>query len=70
MSVRDMNREALPLIVGILVPVIFVGLIVLYLNGYDITMYLRQINIIYYLVLFPFVLGILVIIFWFRKPRD
>lgn len=70
MSVRDMNREALPLIVGILVPVIFVGLIVLYLNGYDITVYLRKINIIYYLLILPFALGILVIIFWFRKPRD
>ncbi len=65
-----MNREAVPLIVGILVPVIFVALIVLYLNGFDITIYLRNINIIYYLILLPFALGLLVIIFWFRKPRD
>jgi len=65
-----MNREAVPLIVGILVPVIFVALIVLYLNGFDITEYLRKINIIYYLVILPFGLGLLVIILWFRKPRD
>lgn len=65
-----MNKEAVPLIIGILVPVIFVGLIVLYLQGYDITEYLRNINIIYYLLVLPFGLGLLVIIFWFRKPRD
>jgi ABC-type multidrug transport system permease subunit len=70
MSVRGMNREAVPLIVGILVPVIFVALIVLYLNGFDITVYLRKINIIYYLLVLPFGLGLLVIILWFRKPRD
>jgi hypothetical protein len=68
--VRDMNREALPLILGILIPVIFVAFIVLYLNGFDITIYLRKINIIYYLVILPFALGLLVIIFWFRKPRE
>jgi hypothetical protein len=70
MSVRGMNREAVPLIVGILVPVIFVALIVLYLNGFDVTVYLRKINIIYYLLVLPFGLGLLVIIVWFRKPRD
>jgi len=67
---RGMNKEAVPLIIGILVPVIFVGFIVLYLQGYDITEHLRNINIIYYLLVLPFGLGLLVIIFWFRKPRD
>jgi hypothetical protein len=65
-----MNREAVPLIVGLLVPVIFVALIILYLSGYDVTEYLRKINIIYYLLVLTFGLGILVIIIWFRKPRD
>jgi len=68
--VRDMNREAVPLIIGILVPIIFVAFIVLYLYGFDVTVYLRKINIIYYLLVLPFGLGILVIIIWFRKPRD
>jgi len=70
MLARDMNREALPLIVGILVPMILVGLIVLYLSGVDITQYFRKINIIYYILVLPFGLGLLVVIFWFRKPRD
>jgi hypothetical protein len=65
-----MNREALPLIVGILLPVILVGLIVLYLIGYDITVYLRKIDIIYYVIVLPFGLGILAAILYFRKPLD
>ena len=70
MNVRVMNREAVPLIVGILVPIFLVALAVLYINGYDITMYIRKINLIYYLLVLPFALGLLVIVFWFRKPKD
>ncbi len=65
-----MNREAIPLIVGILVPVIIVVLIVLYISGYDITEYLRKIDIIYYIIVLPFGLGLLAAILYFRKPRD
>ena len=65
-----MNREAVPLIIGILFPILLVGFIALYISGYDITVYLRQINIIYYIMVIPFGLGMLVVVFWFRKPRD
>ena len=65
-----MNREAVPLIVGLLVPIILVALIVLYISGYDITVYFRNINPIYYLLVLPFGLGLLVVVFWFRKPKD
>jgi hypothetical protein len=67
---RCMNREAAPLIVGLLLPVIFVASVVLYLSGYDFISFFRKINIIYYLLILPFGLGLLVIILWFRKPRD
>jgi hypothetical protein len=70
MVVRGMNREAVPLIVGILVPVVIVALIVLYISGYDITEYLRKIDIIYYIIVLPFGLGLLAAILYFRKPRD
>jgi hypothetical protein len=59
-----------PLIVGILVPLILVGLVVLYLSGYDITVYLRKIDLIYYILIVPFALGFFAAILWFRKPRD
>ena len=64
-----MNREALPLIIGIFLPVIIVGLVVLYLSGYDITIYLRKIDIIYYIIVFPFGLGLLAAILYYRKPK-
>ena len=65
-----MNREALPLLIGIFVPVILVGLVVLYVSGYDITVYLRKIDIIYYIIVFPFALGLLAAILYYRKPKD
>ncbi len=65
-----MNREAVPLIIGILIPVLLVGGIVLYLSGYDFTVFLKKINIVYYLVIIPFVLGFLVIILWFRREKN
>jgi hypothetical protein len=65
-----MNREVVPLIVGILVPVVLVAFIVLYLSGYDFTIYLRRINIIYYLLILPFALGLLAAIIWYRKPQN
>jgi hypothetical protein len=66
--VREMNREAVPLIVGILVPIVIVALIVLYVSGYDITVYLRKIDLIYYVIVLPFGLGLLAAILWFKKP--
>jgi len=65
-----MNREAVPLIVGILIPIVLVVLIVLYVSGYDITEYLRKIDLIYYVIVLPFGLGFLAAILWFKKPRD
>ena len=59
----------MPLIVGLLVPLIVVSLIVLYVSGYDVTVYLRKIDVIYYIVVLPFGLGLLAAILWFRKPK-
>jgi len=70
MSVRDINREAVPLIIGILFPVILVGLIVLYLSGHDFIQYILKIDIIYYILIVPFGLGAILAILWFRKPRE
>jgi hypothetical protein len=68
--VRGMNREAVPLLIGILIPIIIVAVIVLYISGYDITVYLKKIDIIYYIIVLPFGLGLLAAILYFRKPRD
>ncbi|MCK5300684.1 MAG: hypothetical protein V3S79_02545 [Candidatus Thermoplasmatota archaeon] len=62
-----MNKEAGPLIIAIIVPIILVSLMFLYINGYDITIYFRKIDIIYYIVVFPIALGLLVAILRYKK---
>jgi len=52
-----MNRESLPLIIALLIPIGLVSLIVLYYYGYDITLILRRIPILYIIVLVPIALG-------------
>lgn len=62
-----MNKEAGPLIIAIILPIILVSLMFLYINGYDITIYFRKIDIIYYIVVFPIALGLLVAILRYKK---
>ncbi len=64
-----MNREALPLISAILVPIVLVSLILLYFYGYDFTLYLRKIDFIYYIILFPFALGLIAAVMKLKKPK-
>jgi len=63
-----MNRESLPLIVALLVPFILVLIIILFYYGYDITIFLRQIPIIYYIVIIPIALGFVVGVVKFIRP--
>ncbi len=61
------NREALPLIGALAIPSVLVGAILLYYFGYDITVILRKIDIIYYTVMVPIGLGLLVAIMYRNK---
>jgi hypothetical protein len=65
-----MNREALPLLAGICIPIITVSFIVCYVEGYDFFGILRKIDIIYYIVLIPFVLGAFAAGIYLRKNND
>lgn len=62
------NRESLPLIAALLVPIILVLIILLYFYGYDITLFLREVNIIYYIIIFPIALGFTVAIVKYVRP--
>jgi hypothetical protein len=62
------NRESLPLILGLLIPLILAGIILLYYYGYDVTLVLRQIPLIYYVIIFPIALGFTVAIIKYMKP--
>ena len=57
-----MNREALPLILALLIPIVLVSIILLHFYGYDITSFLRELDIIYYIVILPIALGFTVAI--------
>ena len=62
-----MNREALPLIFALLIPIILVSLILLYFYGYDITLFFRELDIIYYIVILPLAFGFMVAILTLGK---
>ena len=62
-----MNKEALPLILGISVPVILVAMMLLYFYGYDITAFLRKIDLIYYIIILPFALGLFAALLKWKK---
>ena len=68
-----MNREAVPLILAILTPVILVILVLLHIYRYDtalyIISYLRKVDIIYYIIIIPFALGLFSALLKLRKPR-
>ena len=63
-----MNRESLPLIFALLAPISLIALIILYYYGYDLTFFLRQIPIIYYIIIFPIALGFTVGIIKYMRP--
>ena len=71
LGVRDMNREALPLILAILVPIVLVSLVLLYVYGYeylsDIIVLLRKIDLIYYIIVLPVALGLLVALLKWKR---
>jgi hypothetical protein len=63
-----MNKESLPLIVGLLVPLVIALIIILYIYGYDITKFLRDIPLIYYIIILPIALGFTVAIAKYMRP--
>jgi len=62
-----MNREALPLVFALSIPIILVSLILLYFYGYDVTQFLREIDIIYYIVILPLAFGFMIAILTLEK---
>ncbi|MBN2065913.1 MAG: hypothetical protein JW771_03795, partial [Candidatus Thermoplasmatota archaeon] len=61
------NKEALPLIGALIVPSALVVAVLLYYFGYDITLVLRKIDSIYYAVMVPIALGLLIAIMYRNK---
>lgn len=64
-----MNREALPLLGAISIPILIVLGIYVYIKGFPFVDYLRQIHPIYYIILVPFVLGFFAALHLLRKMK-
>jgi len=63
------NKESLPLILALLVPILLVSVVLLYYFGYDITLFLRRIPWIYYVIVSPIALAFTVAIIKYMKPE-
>ena len=59
---KQMNREAIPFILALSIPVVLVSLVLLQIYGYDLTSFFRELDIIYYIVILPLALGFIVTI--------
>ena len=64
-----MNRESLPLICALLIPLALVSFILLSYSKFNIISLLLKINVLYYIIIFPIVLGFVVIIVKFMRPE-
>jgi hypothetical protein len=62
-----MNREAAPLILAISIPIVIVILVVLSINGINILETLKVIPILYYIIIFPILLGLIAALFYLKK---
>jgi len=63
------NREALPLIIGLFIPVVLVLIIFLYKSGYDFISLLEKIPILYYIIIFPIIIGFIFTIIKWRQSK-
>jgi len=64
-----MNRESLPLICALLIPIVLVAFFMLNYFEYDVISFLLNVNVLYYIIIFPIVLGFVVIIVKFMRPN-
>jgi hypothetical protein len=62
------NRESLPLIFALMIPFLLILVILLYIYGYDITLFLRQIHWVYYVIILPIILSFTVAIIKYMRP--
>ncbi|RLF39953.1 MAG: hypothetical protein DRN12_06250 [Thermoplasmata archaeon] len=64
-----MNREAYPLILGVISPIILASLILMDNYKFSLLDSLKNIDMIYYIVMLPIFLGLLVAVLHWREQR-
>jgi len=63
-----LNRESLPLLIALVIPIVFVSIVILYYYGIDLTLFLRRFPLIYYIIMVPIILGFTVAIIKWLRP--
>ncbi|RLF59643.1 MAG: hypothetical protein DRN27_01985 [Thermoplasmata archaeon] len=53
------NREAAPLLLGVSIPIILLLLLIIQLYKFDLVALIKSVDMIYYIVLFPIFLGVI-----------
>ena len=56
------NREAVPLIVGLCIPLTLVLILVIQFYGIDFISYIISLDYLYYIAIFPIILGLVIAI--------
>lgn len=56
------NREAIPLAIGLCIPLALVLIVVVQLYGIDFVSLIKSLDILYYIAIFPILLGLFVAI--------
>ena len=59
---EQMNKEALPFILALSIPIVLVSLVLIQIYGYDLTSFFKELDIIYYIIILPLALGFIVAI--------
>jgi len=57
--IQMVNREAAPLFLGVSIPIILLLLLIIQLYKFDLVALIKSIDMMYYIVLFPIFLGII-----------
>ena len=54
------NREAVPLFIGLCIPLVLVLIVVIQFYGIDFISYVLSLDYLYYIAIFPIILGLVI----------
>ncbi|MBS3748664.1 MAG: hypothetical protein KGY65_00145 [Candidatus Thermoplasmatota archaeon] len=59
---RMVNREAVPLAIGLCIPLSLVAIVLVQSYGIDFISFIKSLDVLYYIAIFPILLGLIVAI--------
>lgn len=61
-DIKMVNREAAPLAIGLCIPLILVVIVMIQRYGIDFISFIKSLDVLYYIAIFPILLGLFVAI--------